>query len=312
MKEIVGGARAARPSPPAPVRRHCEATPYAALSPSDHVVLDRVLVNEADMAYRRRARILLDYLELGDGDRVFDCGCGMGFYLMAMSRLRQLRLCGLDGDLGRLRSARREDVPASLVRGDMQRLPFRDGSFDKVLMTEALEHVRDDRLALAEIHRLLAPGGVLALSVPHANFPFWWDPLSRVWTALGGRVPRRGPLVGMWSQHERLYWPRDLVARIAEAGFTIEVAEETTHYAFPFIHFLVYGVGKPLVERKLLPPSVLRSVDRMSGEQGAGPPWSPFRLGRTMFRAVDRLNERPAVTRQRTFVNVLVKARKPA
>jgi hypothetical protein len=153
---------------------------------------------------------------------------------------------------------------------------------------------------------------VLALSVPHANFPFWWDPLSRVWTALGGRVPRRGPLVGMWSQHERLYWPQDLVARIAEAGFAIESAEETTHYAFPFSHYLVYGVGKPLVERDLLPRSLRRDVDRMTGEQSAPPAWSPFRVGRAVFRAVDRWNERPAVERKRSFVNVLVKARKPA
>jgi len=297
---------------PEPLRRFRGAAPSDTLTTEDHRVLDRVLANEADMAYGRRARILLDYLELRDGDRVFDCGCGMGFYLMAMSRLRRLRLCGLDGDLERLRLARRERVPASLVRGDMERLPFADGRFDKVLMTETLEHVRDDRRALAEVRRVLAPGGVLALSVPHANFPFWWDPLSRTWTALGGRAPRRGPLVGMWSQHERLYWPNDLVERIADAGFTVEVSEEATHYAFPFLHYLVYGVGKPLVERGLLPEGVLRSVDRMKGEQAEAAGWSPFRAGRALVQAVDRLNDQPRVAAKRTFVNVLVKARKPA
>ena len=50
------------------------------------------------MAYRRRARILLDYLELQDGERVLDCGCGMGFYLMAMGKLRRLQLVGSPGN----------------------------------------------------------------------------------------------------------------------------------------------------------------------------------------------------------------------
>ena len=36
------------------------------------------------MAFRRRARVLLEYLELDDGMDVLDCGCGMGFYLMVM------------------------------------------------------------------------------------------------------------------------------------------------------------------------------------------------------------------------------------
>ena len=44
-------------------------------------MLDRLLSNEADMAYRRRVPTLMDFLELRDGDTVLDCGCGMGFYL---------------------------------------------------------------------------------------------------------------------------------------------------------------------------------------------------------------------------------------
>ncbi|MFN2252430.1 MAG: glycosyltransferase, partial [Anaerolineae bacterium] len=94
----------------------------------DHEVLDGVLRNEADMAYRRRARILLDYLELEDGDRVLDCGCGMGFYLMAMSKLRDLELLGLDGDVDRLNWARSEDVDATLVQGDIHRMALADES----------------------------------------------------------------------------------------------------------------------------------------------------------------------------------------
>ena len=284
---------------------------WESLSAADLSALDRILANEADMAYRRRARVLLDYLELRDGDRVFDGGCGMGFYLMAMSRLRRVKLAGLDQDEKRLAWARREKVPAALLSGDLERLPFAPESFDKVLMTEVLEHVTDDARALAEAFRVLRPGGVLALSVPHADYPVWWDPINRIWSAVGGAPIRSGPLVGMWTYHERLYRTPEVAQRIAGAGFTVERVEETTHFSFPLSHFLVYGVGKPLLERDLLPGGLRASADRFRGEQNSGTVFNPINAALRLFRAIDRLNERPSVASKSTFVNVLVKARRP-
>ena len=284
---------------------------FTSLTPHDHAMLDTILRNEADMAYRRRARILLDYLELREADRVFDCGCGMGFYLMAMGKLRHLQLAGLDGDLERLQWAQREHVPATLLSGDIHRLPLSDESFDKVLMTEVLEHLGDDRRALREIYRILKPGGILSLSVPHANYPFWWDPINRIWTGIGGEPFRTGPMVGMWSNHERLYRPPELIERIQGAGFRIEIAEEITHYSFPLIHFLVYGIGKPLIEHNLLPDQLRKNADRFSGARNSGSLLNPINLGLSIFRAIDRLNDRPSVADKDSFVNILIKARKP-
>jgi glycosyltransferase involved in cell wall biosynthesis/SAM-dependent methyltransferase len=281
------------------------------LGEADTRVVDRQLANEVDMAFRRRARALLGYLDLGHGERVFDCGCGMGFYLMAMAKLRRLRLFGLDESRDRLRSASREAGPAALVQGDIERLPLRSASVAKVLMSEVLEHLTDDRAALREVHRILEPGGVVAISVPHADYPFLWDPVSRLWSLLGGRPIRRGPLVGIWTGHRRLYWPADLARRVVDAGLAIERLEEATHYCFPLEHFLVYGIGKPLFERGLLPRALRRSADRFAGERNSGSRLDPLNWVRSVFRAIDRLNERPAAARKRTFVNVLVKARKP-
>lgn len=290
--------------------------PHSAIAPrsltvADQHVLDRILRNEADMAYRRRVRILLDYLELQDGERVLDCGCGMGFYLMAMGKLRRLKLIGLDSDFARLRWGQREGVPAALVRGDIYRLPFTAASLDKALLSEVLEHLDDDRRALRELYRVLKPGGILALSVPHAHYPFWWDPINKIWTALGGEPFRGTQPAGIWSHHVRLYRPQELVVRVSEAGFEVEQVEETTHYSFPFSHFLVYGIGKPLVEHNLLPPPLRMSADRFRGEQNRGSLLNPINLGLALFRAIDRLNDRPAAAKKRTFVNILVKARKP-
>jgi glycosyltransferase involved in cell wall biosynthesis/ubiquinone/menaquinone biosynthesis C-methylase UbiE len=307
---ISGAATAARPVET--VRYRGDGSQWKALTDHDHATLDVILRNEADMAHRRRARILLDYLELRDGDAVFDCGCGMGFYLMTLAKLRTLKLVGLDGDLERLRWAQRERVPASLLKGDIFELPMADASFDKVLFSEVLEHLSDDRRGLCEIYRVLKPGGVLALSVPHANYPFWWDPINSVWIRLGGKPIRSGPIAGIWSNHERLYKPGDLVQKIQAAGFALEAVEEQTHYSFPFIHFLVYGIGKPLLEKNLLPTSLRTSADRFSGEQNSGSLLNPINLGVGVLRYFDRRNEKPVVERQKTFVNILVKARKPS
>jgi glycosyltransferase involved in cell wall biosynthesis/ubiquinone/menaquinone biosynthesis C-methylase UbiE len=281
------------------------------LNPQDRAILDTVLQNEADMAYRRRVPTLMDFLELKDGETVLDCGCGMGFYLMTMGKLRNLKLVGVDGDVGRLDWAERERVPAELASVDIHDLPFASNSFDKVLMTEVLEHLADDRAAMREIFRILKPGGVLALSVPHANYPFWWDPINKVIEKLGLRPLRGpGPITGLWSNHWRLYRPADLHDVISSAGFQIEALEEQTHYAFPFIHFIVYSIGKPLIEYNLLPQKLRDSADRFRGERNSGSLLNPINLGVKLFRMADARNDQ-LTGDERTFVSLVVKARKP-
>src|SRR5947209_5469031 len=62
-----------------------------------------------------------------------------------------------------------ESPPAARARcvgGDATAMPFDDGSFDRVIAAEVLEHVPADQRALAEIARVLRPGGMLAVTVP--------------------------------------------------------------------------------------------------------------------------------------------------
>jgi hypothetical protein len=95
------------------------------------------------------------------------------------------------------------------------------------------------------------------------------------------------------------------------AGFEVEVLEESTHYCFPFSHFIVYGIGKPLFERNLLLKGMRRAADRFATGENQGSVLNPVNFGVSIFRWIDQLNDRPSVEQRNSFVNVLVKARKP-
>lgn len=74
-----------------------------------------------------------------------------------------------------------------------------------------------------------------------------------------------------------------------------------------------YGIGKPLLERRLLPRALHAAADRHAdpSTNGHGSVLNPVRLAQATLRLVDRLNDRPAVARKRTFVNVLALASRP-
>jgi SAM-dependent methyltransferase len=117
----------------------------------------------------------LDLLRLRDGDLVLDMGSGTGRHVLAAC-LRSCRVVGLDSDLESLALAGRYvnlidswgvvKASATLMLGWGDRLPFADCSFDRILCTEVLEHIPDDRATIREIVRVLRPGGTVAVSVP--------------------------------------------------------------------------------------------------------------------------------------------------
>jgi ubiquinone/menaquinone biosynthesis C-methylase UbiE len=277
--------------------------------------LDVLLRNESDMAYRRRVRRMVAYLELAPGLTLLDCGTGMGFYLKVVTDLCPgCRLYGIDMDdkvlayaWGHLR-----ERGTVLARGDIHHLPFGDASMDRVLMSEVLEHLEDDAAALQEVYRVLKPGGILAVTVPHARYSAWYDPISRIHEALVGRPIRTGPFAGIWANHRRLYDAPQLGAVVSRAGFAIERVEELTHYCFPGTQTIVYTVGKGLIEHGLLPGFVARSTHRFHGEENTSSRLNPFNWVLALFDRIDRLNEdEERMARVNTYANVALKARKP-
>ena len=119
-----------------------------------------------------------DRLGVGPGDRVLDLGLrvraprvrgGPPRRLGGRARRRPRR--GGPGARhvrrhGRGGRAGRRTIPPTAVQGDALALPFADGTFDRVIASEVLEHIPDDAAAMRELARVLRPGGAMAVTVP--------------------------------------------------------------------------------------------------------------------------------------------------
>lgn len=293
-----------------------EAPPHRGLGSMmtvDQDTIRQMTRNEADMAFKKRVESIFEWIPPRDDARILDCACGRGFYLNMYRHVSACRLVGLEleGDIIRKAQMNVGHLPdITLTRGNIYRLPFPDDYFDGVILSEILEHIKDDVAGLREVHRVLKPGGVVAITVPHANYPFWWDPVNKTLETLFRTRIRRGPLAGIWANHVRLYERDELRAAVEGAGLVVEVERAFTHYSFPFIHNLVYGLGKPLLESGLLPRSMANAANRITFDQNRGSLWNPINLGIAVLNWFDRpnkLNEPEG----RSTVNLALQARKP-
>jgi SAM-dependent methyltransferase len=126
-----------------------------------------------DLLERRLTRALAG----GGGRRVgaaLDLGCGLGVFARRLSRLAE-HVVGVDGHAAALRDAAARDPDIVWVQADVARTPFAGRQFDVITLLDVLEHAEPAPL-LSEIARLLAPGGLLLVSVP--AFPALWSALD--------------------------------------------------------------------------------------------------------------------------------------
>ena len=135
---------------------------------------------------------------LQSGDRILDLGCGEGRHAITACLVEDVHAVGVDmslTDLETTRSRFAEFQPRcagrnlSLTVANGSRLPFANASFDKVICAEVLEHIPDYESVLAEILRVLKPGGTLAVSVPRFG-PEWvcWQLSAAYHQVEGGHV----------------------------------------------------------------------------------------------------------------------------
>ena len=121
-------------------------------------------------------RMALEMLSIASGDRVLDVACGPGNFTrgFALAADGEGIVVGLDASASMLEVAVRETESENAVylRGDAGALPFRDGTFDAVCCFAALYLIEQPLRALAELTRVLAPGGRVALLASCNRAPF--------------------------------------------------------------------------------------------------------------------------------------------
>jgi len=167
----------------------------------------------------RSARLVA--LGMQPGARVLDAGAGFGRHAFELAR-QGGRVVALDFASDEVIGTRDTfaamvtagEIPADrylgVLRGDATRLPFADDAFDVVVTSEVLEHIPDDVAAIAELVRVLRPGGVFAATVPS------WLPEKVNWmlsddyhapAAVGG--------------HVRIYSATELKAKLRASGLSL-------------------------------------------------------------------------------------------
>lgn len=92
----------------------------------------------------------------------FGCGTGSGFDMFG----DKSNILGIDIDMRLLRCCRLEHTESSLVCCNMVRPPFRDGSFSSIMTMGTLEHMFDLEIVVANLERILVPGGLLYVMIP--------------------------------------------------------------------------------------------------------------------------------------------------
>lgn len=158
----------------------------------------------------RKALLRQSLAGIPAGAPVLDAGCGCGEFLLFLSGLGY-EVAGVDFSPSAISKARVAVPGARLETASLERgLPFASGAFAAVWCTEVLEHLFDVHAALSELNRVLAPEGLLILTVPYHGR------VKNVLIALGGFERHYNP----YLSHLRFFTRKSLGVCLANCGFT--------------------------------------------------------------------------------------------
>ena len=197
--------------------------------------------------------VRFDKLGLRPGDLFLDAGAGFGRHAFEAARqgatvfaldYAEDEMLATRATFGAMLEAR--EIPSTsfggVLRGDATRLPFDDATFDCVVTSEVLEHIQNDVGAIAELHRVLKPGGRLGVTVPA-----WWPEKINWMLSDEYHAPKSE------GGHVRIYSATELKAKLRAAGLVVEASHHAHALHSPY-WWLKCAVGPrndshPLVAR---------------------------------------------------------------
>lgn len=162
-------------------------------------------IRDNALLYRWIARLI----DAGRGESLLDVGCGTGCSFKSLNTIN-VKMFGLDISIEALKKLKKSNPEINLCSGDGERLPFADGSFDKVISLGSIEHFPDPGKGLAQICRVLKPKGRALFILP--NSFYLGDILKVIFT---------GGLEEAWQIQEKLLTKSQWKMLIEENGFVV-------------------------------------------------------------------------------------------
>jgi ubiquinone/menaquinone biosynthesis C-methylase UbiE len=184
------------------------------------LVFDQDIARQLEALYRirdtiRRRRLVREALGAVPGERIVDVGCGPGFFCVELAEEvgESGIVLGLDTSAAMLALAKRRcagRANVELREAEATHLPAEDGSFDAALCVQVLEYVPDATAALADMRRVLRPGGrVVVWDVDWATLSIHSEDAALTERVLAG-----------WDEHlTHRSLPRSLASRMRAVGF---------------------------------------------------------------------------------------------
>ncbi len=205
----------------------------------------------------KRLRLIFDTLlpEHLDGKRVLDMGCGTGIFTQRLAA-RGARV--VTADIGpKLVALSRQRTPTALpAAASLESLAFAADTFDVIVCTEVIEHTPSPQRSVAELMRVLKPGGVLVLTVP-----------NRVWhlsVKVADRLNIR-PYHGL----ENWVWRADLLRWMRASGGEVETV--IGFNLLPLFYKPLYGLLDAADRLRLLHPVMVNIGVRVTKQPPAPP-----------------------------------------
>ena len=190
---------------------------------------------------RKLAPLFLDFAGLGDGERVIEIGCGTGsltFALAGRANFKSVEAIDYEQQFVDAASERNTDPRIHIAKGDACNLQFADAAFDRALSMLVLHFVSDAERAIAEMRRVVRPGGIAAATV--------WDNFGgqtanrMFWDTIAAVEPSASDRRGM-SLIRPMTRPSELKDAFVRTGF-VGVTEDVLMVRMDFANFDDYWV----------------------------------------------------------------------